>query len=71
MKDAENLALRATMDLIQKEALKLLKENSYPADYIKGAKYAFYLIKRAFHNDDIGAIYDDYVKTAGEVLEEI
>lgn len=71
MKQSENLAVRATVDLVQNEALKTLKKNGYPADYIKGAEYAFHLIKRAFNNDDIVAIYDDYVKMAGEVLEEV
>lgn len=71
MKDAENLAVRATVNLVQEEALKLLKKNGYPADYIAGAEYAFRMIKKAFGRDDIVAIYDDYVKMADEALEEV
>lgn len=71
MKQSENLAVRATVDLVQNETLKLLKKNSYPADYIAGAEYAFRLIKKAFNRDDIVAIYDDYVKMADEALEEV
>lgn len=71
MKQSENLAVRATVDLVQNETLNLLKKNGYPADYIKGAEYAFGLIKKAFNRDDIVAIYDDYVKMADEALEEV
>lgn len=71
MKDAENLAVRAIVNLVQEEALNLLKKKSYPANYIAGADFAFRLIKKAFGRDDIVAIYDDYVKMADEALNEV
>lgn len=71
MKQSENLAVRATVDLVQNEALNLLKKNGYPASYIAGAEFAFRLIKKSFNRDDIVAIYDDYVKMADEALEEV